>query len=513
MNSILNGKPGRRAAMALGAAVMTATLAWSVSPRAATRNNSDATKPNPPSAPATAKSSAPESSDTARRSYAGVVKQVTPSVVKVNVSTKMKTMSQSGGMGLPPGLPPQLRRFFGEGDMQGMRPNLRVPPQHGLGSGVLVTEDGYILTNNHVVDQADEVTVTLQDGRDYSAKVVGKDPKTDVAVLKIDAKDLPHLAMADSDRIEVGDVVLAVGNPFGIGQTVTMGIVSATGRATLGLDYEDFIQTDAPINPGNSGGALVDADGRLIGINTAILSQSGGNHGIGFAIPTNLARDVMDSLVKDGKVTRGYLGIMIQDLTPALAKEFKMEDRQGALVGDVVPKGPADKGGIESGDVIVEYNGKAVKDSRHLKLAVASTAPGKTVSMKVMRDGSAKTLDVTVKELPGSDEVAKNGRPAGDEEGTLDGVGVSDLDREGRQQFDIPDGVKGALVTDVAEGSAAAEAGLKPGDVIQEINRKPVKDAEAAVQMTAKAKDQTTLVKVWSNGGTRYVVVDESKRG
>ena len=219
----------------------------------------------------------------------------------------------------------------------------------------------------------------MQDGREFTAKVVGRDPKSDVAVIKIDAKDLPAVPMADSDKVEVGDVVLAIGNPFGIGQTVTTGIVSAKGRGNMGLDYEDFIQTDAAINPGNSGGALVDADGRLVGINTAILSRSGGNQGIGFAIPVNLARDVMGSLVKDGHVTRGYLGVMIQDLTPALAKEFKLKDNTGALIGDVTPKGPADKAGLKSGDLLVEFNGKKVTDSRHLKLEVARTHPGETV--------------------------------------------------------------------------------------------------------------------------------------
>src|SRR5262245_1199264 len=277
-------------------------------------------------------------------SFAPVVKKVAPSVVKVTTSTKAKQTSDLPGFDNP-----FFRRFFGdEFDSRGSRRQYNAPRQHGLGSDVIVTKDGYILTNNHVVDQADEVKVALQDGREFTGKVVGKDPKTDVAVLKIDTKDLPSLQMADSDQIEVGDIVLAIGNPFGIGQTVTMGMVSATGRATLGLDYEDFIQTDAAINPGNSGGALVDSDGRLIGINTAILSRSGGNQGIGFAIPTNLARDVMESLVKDGKVTRGYLGVMIQDVTPALAKEFNLKDQRGALVSDVVPKSPADKSGLKA---------------------------------------------------------------------------------------------------------------------------------------------------------------------
>ena len=318
--------------------------------------------------------------------------------------------------------------------------------------------------------------------------------------------------MADSDKVEVGDVVLAIGNPFGIGQTVTTGIVSAKGRGNMGLDYEDFIQTDAAINPGNSGGALVDADGRLIGINTAILSRSGGNQGIGFAIPVNLARDVMSSLIKDGHVTRGYLGVMIQDVTPALAKEFKLKDTTGALVGDVTPKGPADKAGLKSGDLLVEFNGKKVTDSRHLKLEVARTHPGQTVPVKILRDGTAKTLEVTVKTLPGTEDLAKADKDSNDT-GTLNGVGVADLDEQARQQFEVPETVKGAVVTEVKPDSAAAEAGLKPGDVIQEINRKPVKNAEEAVRLTENPSDKTTLLRVWREGGSRFVVVDESKAG
>jgi serine protease Do len=316
-------------------------------------------------------------------SFAPLVKKVAPSVVKVFTTVNARSRMQSD---LPGFDLRQFRPFFGE---RGPVPSFKTPPQHGVGSGVIVTEDGYLLTNNHVVDGADEVKVALPDGREFTAKVVGKDPKSDVAVVKIDAKGLPFLQMADSDQIEVGDLVLAIGNPFGIGQTVTSGIVSATGRATLGLDYEDFIQTDAAINPGNSGGALVDTEGRLIGINTAILSRSGGNQGIGFAIPTNLAREVMESLVKDGKVTRGYLGVAIQDVTPALAKEFKLKETGGALIADVVPNGPADKAGLQSGDVVMEFDGK-VRDSRHLKLQVACTKPGESVPVKVLREGSAK---------------------------------------------------------------------------------------------------------------------------
>src|SRR6185503_2745647 len=282
---------------------------------------------------------------------------------------------------------------------------------------------------------------------------------------------------------------------------------------TLGLDYEDFIQTDAAINPGNSGGALVDAEGRLIGINTAILSRSGGNQGIGFAIPVNLARDVMNSLVTDGKVTRGYFGVMIQDVTPALARELDLKQRKGALVGDVVPKSPADKAGIKTGDVVIELNGKPVTDSRHLKLAVARAKPGETVHVKVLRDGSNKALDVTVKELPEPDQLAKSDSQQGDEGEALKGVAVADLDPQTRRQFKIPDTVRGVIVKDVEPGSAAAESGLQPGDVILEINKHPVKDAEDAVRLTASPKDKSTLLRLWRQGGSRFLVVDESNAG
>jgi serine protease Do len=449
-------------------------------------------------------------------SFAPIVKKVSQGVVKISTTTKMHNTGYSSQPGQPD-MDDFFRHFFGDqlpgfNGRGGMHRNY-TPRQEGVGSGVVVTKDGYILTNNHVVDGADEVKVSLQDGREFTAKVIGRDPKSDVAVIKIDAKDLPAVPMADSEKVEVGDVVLALGNPFGIGQTVTTGIVSATGRGmNMGLDYEDFIQTDAAINPGNSGGALVDADGRLIGINTAILSRTGANNGIGFAIPVNLARDVMTSLVKEGHVTRGFLGVMIQDVNPELAQEFKLKDNSGALVSEVTPKSPADKAGFKSGDVIVEYNGKKVTDSRHLKLEVARTQPGEEVPVKILRDGSNKTLEVTVKEIPGTEHLAKNdNRHDGEDTGTLNGVTVGDLDQAARQQFGLPEKVNGVVITDVQPDSAAADAGLRPGDVIQEINRKSVKTAEEAVKMTENTDSKKTLLRVWRNGGSHFVVVDESK--
>lgn len=453
-------------------------------------------------------------------SFSPIVKAVAPSVVKISVLSEAK-VSQ---MQMPEGF--DLRRFFGPGfqmpdefqqpqqgrGQRGQQQPRHAPKEQGVGSGIIVTKDGYILTNNHVVENASTIKVGLNDGREFSGKVVGRDPKTDVAVVKVEAKDLPAMAFADSDKIEVGDMVLAVGHPFGIGQTVTTGIISAKGRATMGLDYEDFIQTDAAINPGNSGGALVDVEGRLIGMNTAILSRSGGNQGVGFAVPTNLARWVMESLVNSGRVERGFLGVNIQDLTPQLAEQFKLDAAKGALVSGVSPDSPADKAGVKSGDVITDFNGKPVSDSRHLKLQVGSTTPGAAVPMNVLRDGKTVTLSVTVKELPG-DKVA-DATPAADKaEDALHGVGVSDLDKETREQLKVPSHIKGAVVSSVEEDSVAYDAGLRQGDVILEINRQPVKDAEQATALCSKPETKVSLVKVWSHGGTRFIVIDESKAG
>jgi serine protease Do len=439
-------------------------------------------------------------------SYAPVVKKVAPAVVKIEITTTVKTTAEN----FPGFNDPFWQQFFGR---QFQAPRQQGPlHEHGIGSGVIITKDGYILTNNHVVDGASEVKVTMTDGREFIAKVIGRDPQSDIAVVKIAAENLPTVAVADSDKVEVGDVVLAVGNPFGVGQTVTKGIVSATERGGMGIeDYENFIQTDAAINPGNSGGALVDIDGRLIGINTAILSRSGGSQGVGFAVPSDTARSVMQSLIAYGHVTRGYLGVMIQNVTPALADEFKLKDTVGALVGDVTPNSPAEKAGFKSGDVVIEFDGKQVADSRHLKLEVADTKPGSTVPVEVLRNGEKETLKVTVKALPGHDELAQNNTDNKGDTGTLNGVGVADVDPQVRREFNIPKTVTGAVITQVDPGSASADAGLKPGEVIEEINHHPVKSADEAVNLTSSPADKRTLLRIWADGGSHYVVVDESK--
>jgi serine protease Do len=448
-------------------------------------------------------------------SFSDVVKKVSPSVVKVYTTFSAKEGHIEMGNRFFDD--PMFRRFFGDQfggrNGEGMRRS-PMPKSTGVGSGVIVTKDGYILTNNHVVENADEVKVQLTpSGDEFTAKVVGTDPKTDIAVLKIDARDqsFPALTAANSEKLEVGDVVLAVGNPFGIGQTVTMGIVSATGRATLGLEYEDFIQTDAAINVGNSGGALVDAQGRLVGINTAILSRTGGNNGIGFAVPVNLARYVMENIIENGRVIRGYMGVNIQDISPGLAEKFELKEREGALVAEVTPDSPAEDAGLKNGDVILEFDGKEVRDSRNLKLQVAQTGPNKEVPVKVSRDGKIKELTVKLKEFPQDKELARKSPGESQSGDVTDGITVDDLTAAARQQFNIPSHVKGALVVDVEPGSPGAEAGLRPGDVIQEVNRKPVKNSEEAVALSENLKDDA-LLRVWSRGGSRFVVLQKTDK-
>jgi serine protease Do len=444
-------------------------------------------------------------------SFSGVVKRVAPSIVKVTVQMNARNASmESGGEEnvLPPGFDdPAFRRFFG-GHMQA-RPEV---PESGLGSGVIISSDGYIVTNNHVVDGAKVVTVTLSDGRELSARVVGRDPQTDVAVIKVSAKDLPAITFAPSRNVEVGDRVLAIGNPFGIGETVTTGIVSATGRrAGIGLKYEDFIQTDAAINPGNSGGALVDVEGRLVGINTAILSHSGGFQGVGLAVPSDLVSNVAETLVSKGKVVRGYIGIGIQDLTPGLADSFGLSAHGGALVSDVQPDTPGASAGLRSGDVITAVDGQAVDSASRLSLDVGEAPPGTKMALDVLRDGKTERISVTTVVKPngdgrgGGDELAQ-----GDDKGVLNGVGVGDIDANARRELDLPDRLSGAVITSVDPASASARAGLREGDVILEINRQPVTSAKSAVDLTSGASNRKTLVKLWSHGSTVYVVVDET---
>ncbi|MGH7956787.1 MAG: DegQ family serine endoprotease [Opitutaceae bacterium] len=447
-------------------------------------------------------------------SYSSVIKRVAPSVVKITTSTKARKVA--GNANQFPGFDnPMFREFFG-----GRIPEIQQPPQSGLGSGVIISSDGYVATNNHVVQGADEVIVALDDGRELKAKVVGRDPQTDIAVIKVDAKDLPAITFADSNKIEVGDRVLAIGNPFGIGETVTTGIISAKGRRPgLGLDYEDFVQTDAAINPGNSGGALVDVEGRLVGINTAILSRNGGFQGVGLAVPANLVSQVADGLVKHGKVVRGYLGVGAQDLTPALAETLGLKTKRGALVSDVQPGTPAEKGGLKNGDVITGVDGQPIEDANKLTFTVGAVSPGTKLELDVVRDGKTEKVTVTTAERPSN--VARAGRGgrsapedlASSDEGVLNGVSVDDLSPQVRTQLNLPARLKGAVITNVEPDSAAATAGLRPGDVILEINKQSVTSAQDAVELSTKAEGRKTLLRLFSRGSTIFVVVDESDAG
>ena len=367
------------------------------------------------------------------------------------------------------------------------------------------------------MDGADEITLTLSDGQELDATIVGTDPKTDVAILKVEADELPVLALADSSAGRVGDLALAVGNPFGIGQTATMGIISATGRGGLGIeDYENFIQTDAAINPGNSGGALVDVRGGLIGINTAIVAPSGGNQGIGLAIPTNMVRHVMEQLLVYGRVARGWLGVVIQPVGSKEAAVFGLDAPRGALVGDATPDGPAargpdaggTRGGLARGDVIVEFNGDPVADVRALRLRIAEAEPDSTVRLTVVRDGRERDLSVTLGEMP-ADQPQARGPDAGGTRGGLEGVAVSELTPQVARQLDLSPATTGVAVSDVAPGTPAAEAGLRRGDVNQEVNRDPVTDVRAFERALGHAGGDPVLLLVNRGGTTSFVVVEQ----
>jgi serine protease Do len=439
-------------------------------------------------------------------SFSDVVNKVAPCVVYVYSTRTVRRPDLSE---LLPFNDPVLRRFFGDQFDQDNSQPAPEHKQHGLGSGVLVSKDGYLLTNNHVVEGADEVKVALADNKkQYPAKVVGRDPKTDLAVLKIEGEDLPFAAFGDSDTLKVGDVVLAVGNPFGVGQTVTMGIISATRRGGMGIEhYEDFIQTDAAINPGNSGGALVDTQGRLIGINTAILSRTGGFQGVGFAVPVNLAKHVMEQIIKTGQVVRGYLGVSVQNLTPELAKAFDVPGGEGALIGGVMDGGSADEAGLRSGDVVVEFDGKKVAESRQLMLLVGSMAPGTKAKVKVIREGKETNFEVTLKQMPENPMAADDEPDDPSTSDVLTGVAVADLNPSNRQRLNVPQDVTGALVARIDRASPAYESGVRAGDVIQEIDRKKVASAAEAVAAANKAKGDQVLLRLWRQGGSRFAIV------
>jgi serine protease Do len=403
---------------------------------------------------------------------------------------------------------PFFRWFFGR-----PQPPRREQYRQGLGSGVIVSPDGYILTNHHVVENAAELDVALFDGRRFRGRIIGTDPKTDVAVVKIEATKLPAAVFGDSSRVQAGDFVIAIGSPFSaqLQHTVTFGIVSATGRGRLGIaDYGDFIQTDAAINPGNSGGPLVNMRGELIGINTAIFTRGApANAGVGFAIPINMAREVMERILKYGRVVRGYLGVTIQTLDDAMAEVYGVKGRQGAIVVEVVPDSPADRAGLRRDDIIIEYNGQKVTGSEQLRNMVALTAPGTRATLKILREGREQTLTVEITELKEERASTRFGRET--ERGmTLGGLEVEELTPALQRRYDIPRHVTGVLVVEVAEGSPAAEAGVMPGDVIQEINRQPIRTLADFRRMVSEVGRRRAVLRLYSQrqGGSVLIVLE-----
>lgn len=406
--------------------------------------------------------------------FQAVARAIRPSVVSINSVTKVRTTPPRPRRSPMPDIPEEFRWFFPP-DFERFF-ELPLPEefvQRGLGSGVIVTADGYILTNHHVVARATEIEVTLSDGRRFSAKVVGTDERTDLAVLKIDATGLVPAVLGNSDAVEVGEWVVAIGSPFGLDQTVTAGIISAKGRSDVGIaDYEDFIQTDAAINPGNSGGPLVNMRGEVIGINTAIASRSGGFMGVGFAIPSNMAKSVMEAILTHGRVERGYLGVTLQPLTEELAESFGYKGTRGALVADVLPDQPAAKAGIKPGDIIVEYNGTPVESVTQLRNAVAMTRPGTKVNIVIVREGKRIELrEVEIGQFP--EETPIRGTPRQESVEDL-GLSVQTLTPQMARELQLPENEKGVVVTAVEPGSLAAMAGIRPGDVIQAVGDRPV---------------------------------------
>jgi serine protease Do len=436
--------------------------------------------------------------------FSAVLKPALPAVVNISSS---KVVKPGRNQMSPMFNDPFFRQFFGDQGQGEARPQR----EQSLGSGVIVSSDGTILTNNHVVDGATDIKVFLSDKREFQAKLIGTDANTDIAVLKIDASNLPTLPLGDSNQLQVGDLIFAIGDPFGVGETATMGIVSATGRGGFGIErYENFIQTDAAINPGNSGGAMIDIHGNLVGINTAILSHGsmngeGGNEGVGFAIPVSMAKPVMDQILAHGKVVRGYLGVHIQDLTPELARAFGLKDGTGVLIGDVSADTPASRAGLKKGDVILKVNGEPVGAMNQLHVQIAQFAPGTQIKLQIWRNGSTQDVSVKLDEFKDQDEKVASAEVTG---AALEGVQVQDLSSDIIQQLNLPAGTHGVVVTSVDPSSAAGAAQLNRGDVIQEVNHKPISNTSDYQQALSGVGKQAVLLLVNHGGVTGYVVVE-----
>ncbi|MEW6569565.1 MAG: DegQ family serine endoprotease [Nitrospirota bacterium] len=435
------------------------------------------------------------------RAFSDIVNSVTPAVV--NISTTKIVRRETGSPFDDP-----FFDFFGPFHDFGAPKKWK---EWSLGSGVIVSPDGYIITNNHVVEKADEINVTLLDRRTFKGKIVGVDPKTDIAIVKINTHNLPTLIWGNSDTLQVGEFVLAIGSPYGLSHTVTMGIISAVGRANVGIaDYEDFIQTDAAINPGNSGGPLVNVRGEFIGINTAIFSKTGGYQGIGFAVPSNMVRLIMEQLIQKGKVVRGWIGVTIQELTPELSEKFGLKRTQGALVSDVSKGSPAARAGIMRGDVIIEFNGKEVKDVSGLRNLVAQSKAGTAVPVKILRSGKEHTFKVAIVELPREiAEITPARLPDEIGENLLTGLTVMDLTREIIRQLGFNKDEKGVIVVQVEPGSPADDAQIKKGDIIKEIDKKEIDNLGDFNRTAANLRnDESVLLFVNRSGKNFYVILE-----
>jgi len=448
------------------------------------------------------------------RAMEAVASRVTPAVVNVAVTSRSNG-EEGAPEGMMQGLPPGLQQFFGQMHPMPSQPQI----EHGVGSGIIISPDGYIVTNDHVVDGATNIKVTLNDRRILNGKVVGVDKLNDIAVIKVNATNLPSIAWGDSTKLQPGQTVLAFGSPFGYFQfSVTRGIVSAVNRPNPYSDDPrkpgNFIQTDAAINPGNSGGALVNAHGELIGINTFIITNNGAFAGAGFAIPSQIVRASADQLIKNGKVEHGYLGIGMNDVTPENAHFFNLEDASGAIVSQVTPDSPASRGGLQQGDVITQVNGEKIPNGSALQVAVSEMAPGTKLSLGVIRNGKSQTLNLTVGEFHGNSEVAGNDSPL-DSEGARTGklgLAVGNLTADARQQLNAPEQVHGVVVQSVRPASPAEDAGIQPGDVIMEVNRKPAESAnQFANEVHNNQSGKDLLLLVWSKGNASYRTIHPSE--
>jgi serine protease Do len=478
-----------------------------------------------PSETAPAVQAALPSADALSGAFERVADQASPAVVFIEVEKEIKgTPASFFGPGTEQGDPGDFFRHFFFGPGQGFGPQSGpgfgpqggqergmphgMPMPMGQGSGFVISPDGYIVTNHHVVGDADHVRVTLSDGRKFDAKLAGSDPDTEIALIKVDATGLPTIPLGDSDQLRVGEWVLAIGSPFGLEHSVTSGIVSARGRGNVGIvDYADFIQTDAAINPGNSGGPLLDMNGRVIGMNTAIVSRTGGSNGVGFAIPVNMIKYISDQLRNHGTIARGYLGISIQNLTPDLAKWFGLEEGHGVLVADVAKDSPAERAGLKRDDVIVEFNGQPVQEAGSFRSRVATTAPGAAIEMAIMRDGKRETKTIDIGTLPG-EHVAMNTGPQEQAERTDAGLAVQPLTDDLAKRLGY-EGEHGVIVSEVTPGSEAARAGIRQGDLIKEVNRQEVDNPREFQQALKKGeKAHTALLLLQEGQGTRYATLN-----